>query len=141
MESKLKMKYKQVFFIWLLANAFLISGLLVFAVYEMFSGGGSKDDLSILFWVAGLGILVTLPSLCIMLLFHLFFTKKAKDVTRYQMPYIALIICINMVYLLFGRYVYDMTKEFDVFYIGSTLAGLLAFYLVDRKIKKTAVNY
>ncbi len=131
------MKYKQVFFIWLLADVFLLLGLLCFVFYELFTGG-NKNDTEIFLLVAGYGILVSLPSLIIMLLFHFIFTKNAKDVNNYIVPYIALIISINILYMLIGQFTFGMTGEFNIFYIGSTLAGLLAFYLVDRKVKKIA---
>ncbi|MEI9958678.1 MAG: hypothetical protein WDM90_20745 [Ferruginibacter sp.] len=41
--------------------------------------------------------------------------------------------------MLIGQFGIGMTGEFNGFYIGSTLAGLLSFYLVDRKIKKAAL--
>jgi len=132
------MKYKQVFFIWLLADAFLAAGLLCFAVYELVADGASNDDLWMALWAAGLGICFSLPSLLVILLFHFVFTKNAKHTDEYRMPYIALIICINMLYLLISQYWFGMTEEFNVFYIGTTLAGFLAFYIVDRKFRKKA---
>lgn len=130
------MKYKHVFLTWLLADAFLAAGLLCFGIYELATGNGSKDDAGMFLLAAGIGVCCSLPSLAAMLLFHLVFTKNAKNPADYTMPYIALIICINMLYLLIGEYWYGMTAEFNIFYVGSTLAGLLAFYLVHRKIKK-----
>jgi len=132
------MKYKQVFLIWLLADAFLALGLLCFAFYELFTGG-SKNDIEIFFWMLLYGTCISLPSLLVMLLFHFIFTKNAKNSVTYSIPYVALIIAINMLYLLTGQYVFGMTAEFNVFYFATTAAGLLAFYLVDRKIKKAAL--
>jgi hypothetical protein len=134
------MKYKQVFFIWLLADAFLAAGLVCFGIYELLTGGGPSDDVGIFLLAAAIGIGCSLPSLFVMLLFHLAYTKNAKHPAEYTMPYVALIVCINMLYLLIGQYWFGMTAEFNVFYVGSTLAGLLSFYLVDRKIKKKAAN-
>jgi hypothetical protein len=130
-----KMKYKHVFFIWLLADVFLVLGLLGFLAYEMFAGG-NKNDLEMFLLVIIYGICISLPSLIVMLLFHFIFTKNAKDAAKYKLPYIGLIISINILYLVIGQYGFGMTGEFKFFYIGSTLAGLLAFYLIDRKIKK-----
>ena len=134
------MKYKQVFFIWLLADAFLAAGLLCFGIYELLTGGGSSDDVSMFFWAAAIGIGCSLPSLLVMLLFHSVYTKNTKHPAEYTMPYVALIVCINMLYLLIGQYWFGMTAEFNLFYVGTTLSGLLAFYLVDRKIKKKAAS-
>ncbi len=133
------MKYKHVFLVWLLADLFLAAGLLCFGIYEQATGNGSNDDAGMFLLAAGIGIGCSLPSLAAMMLFHLVFTKNAKHPEEYTMPYIALIIIINMLYLLIGEYWFGMTGEFNIFYIGSTLAGLLAFYLVHRKIKKNAV--
>lgn len=129
------MKYKHVFFIWLLADAFLALGLLGFLLYEMFNGG-NKNDMEMFLFVMVYGVCISLPSLIVMLLFHFIFTKNAKDAANYKLPYIGLIISINILYLVIGQYTFGMTGEFKLFYIVSTLAGLLAFYFIDRKIKK-----
>ena len=134
------MKYKQVFFIWLLADAFLIAGLICFGIYELITGGGGSDDAGIFLLAVGIGIGCSLPSLLAMLLFHLVYTKNAKQPAEYTMPYVAMIVCINMLYLLIGQYGFGMTPEFNIFYVATTLAGLLAFYLVDRRIKKKAAQ-
>jgi len=128
------MKYKHVFFIWLLADAFLALGLLAFAVYEQFSGG-SKNDLEMFVLFVLYGILVSLPSLVTMLIFHFVYSKNVKAGTDHKPAYIILIISINILYLVVGLF-YGMTSEFNYFYIASTLAGLLSFYLVDRAVKK-----
>ena len=132
------MKYKHVFFIWLLADAFLALGLFAFVVYEQFSGG-SKDDMGMFLLVAAYGICISLPSLIVMLIFHAIFTSNTKDPKDYKSTYIILIVSINVLYLLVGQFCFGMTGEFNVFYLASTLAGLLAFYLVDRKIRKNVV--
>ena len=131
------MKYKQVFFIWLIADLFLALGLLSFVIYELFTGGNA-NDMEMFFWVLLYGFVVSLPSLLLMTLFHFIFIKNAKTPANYPIPYIALIISINILYLLMGQFGFGMTGEFNVFYIGSTLAGLIAFYVVDKQIKKTA---
>lgn len=129
------MKYKQLFFIWLLADAFLIFGLLCFALYELFTGG-NKNDLEMFWLVAGYGIIVSLPSLMVMTLFHFIFIKNVKDPANCKIPYIALIVGINILYLLIGQFGFGMKGEFKLFYFATTAAGLLAFYLVHRKIKR-----
>jgi hypothetical protein len=130
------MKYKQVFFIWLLADAFLAAAGLCFIIYNAISSSGS--DTSILLLVIGLAFLITLPSLIVMLLFHAVFTKHAKKPANYGPPYIILIVSINILYLVIGHIVFTMPGEFGYVYIATTLAGLLAFYVVDRSIKKAA---
>ncbi|MFM2326024.1 MAG: hypothetical protein RIR31_226 [Bacteroidota bacterium] len=131
------MKYKHVFFIWLLADAFLALGLLGFLLYEMFNGG-NKNDMEMFLFVMVYGVCISLPSLIVMLLFHFIFIKNAKDKANYKLPYIGLIISINILYLVIGQYGFGMTGEFKLFYIGSTLAGLLAFYFVNKRIRKKA---
>jgi len=127
------MKYKHVFLIWLYADLFLAGGLMCFMMYE-----GGRDATEMFFLIAAYGIGISLPSLIAMLLFHWAYTENAKDKIGHK-PYIFLIIGINILYLLIGQFAIGMTGEFNVFYIGSTLAGLLSFYLVDRKIKKAAL--
>lgn len=130
------MKYKQVFFIWLIADALIAAGTACIGIYQELTGGASTEDAGIFLLAVGIGILCSLPSLIIMLIFHAIYASNAKHPQDYVMPYVALIICINMLYLLAGQFGFGMPKEFNLFYVGSTLAGLLAFYLVHRKIKK-----
>jgi sulfite exporter TauE/SafE len=131
------MKYKHVFFIWLLADGFLAAGGLCFLIYTAATESASDGGMVLL--VIGLGILVSLPSLIVMLIFHGIFTQNAANPANYFSPYIILIVSINILYLVIGRIVFTMPGEFGYVYIGTTLAGLLAFYLVDRKIKKNTV--
>jgi hypothetical protein len=136
LESQLTMKYKHVFFIWLLADVFLAAGLLCFGVYLSFTGGNA-NDVSMLFMIMFYGLLVSLPSLVAMLLFHLLFQRIAVTPEKYVTPYITLIIVINILYLLIGVFSFHMTTEFNIFYIGSTLAGLLSFFIINKRIKKS----
>jgi sulfite exporter TauE/SafE len=134
------MQYKHVFFIWLLADAFLAGAGVCFIIYTALTE--SPSDTGILWLVIGLGILITLPSLIVMLIFHAVFTKNTANPANYAAPYIILIVSINILYLVIGHIVFTMPGEFGYGYIATTLAGLLAFYLVDRKIKKNAaVNF
>lgn len=130
------MKYKHVFFIWLIADALIALGTACIGIYEEFTGGSSTEDVGIYLLAVGIGIACSLPSLIVMLLFHRIYTSNAKQPQDYVMPYVALIICINMLYLLTGELGFGLPKDFNLFYVGSTLAGLLAFYLVHRKIRK-----
>jgi len=130
------MKYKHVFFIWVLADIFLALGLLCFFIYEQTSSQ-TPDDLGMFLLVALYGVCFSLPSLIVMLLFHFLFTKNAADKSNYKNPYLMLIVGINAAYLLIGMFIVGVTSEFNIFYLGSTLAGLLSFYLVDKRIKKT----
>jgi hypothetical protein len=100
--------------------------------------GGNKNDMEMFLFVMVYGVCISLPSLIVMLLFHFIFTKNAKDEANYKLPYIGLIISINILYLVIGQYGFGMTGEFKLFYIGSTLAGLLAFYFVNKRIRKKA---
>ena len=117
-----------------MADAFLALGLLAFVIYEQFTGG-DKNDLGMFLLVAGYGICISLPSLIVMLLFHLLYSNNAKPGADHRMAYIILVISINILYLAIGQ-LWGMTGEFNYFYIASTLAGLLSFYLVDKKARK-----
>lgn len=133
------MKYKEVFFIWLLADAFLAIGLFGFVIYEQFTGA-DKNDLGMFLQLAGYGICISLPSLIAMLLFNWVYNANAKAGADRRLAFIALVICINMLYLLIGEYGIGMTGEFNYFYIASTMAGLLSFYLVDRTAGKKMLS-
>jgi hypothetical protein len=141
------MKYKHVFFTWLLANAFLATGLVCFTIYLQFEEadrnayfGMNGSDWVMCFYIILYGLLLTIPSLVSMLFFHFIYTKNAKAGADHRGAYIALIIAINILYLLIGQFGYGMTGEFNYFYIASTAAGLLSFYLVDRKVKNKLLS-
>jgi uncharacterized membrane protein YhaH (DUF805 family) len=127
------MKYKHVFFTWLLADIFLALGLLGFFIYEQIKGQ-STDDVGMFVLVAFYGLCVSLPSLLLMTLFYFLFTKKMQD--NYKKTYVLLIVGINLLYLLISILFFNMPQEFGFFYIATTGAGLLSFYIVDKKIKK-----
>jgi chromate transport protein ChrA len=129
------MKYKHVFLIWLFADILLVIGSLVYATKDSLYG-------TTIFFGSFFGLLFSLPSLIIMLLFHAIYTKHAKNPNNYVLPYSLLILIINIIYLLVG-YLWPINYEtiysfynFYKIFIATTLAGFVSFYLVNRKIKK-----
>ncbi len=129
------MKYKHVFLIWLLADIFLATGLLLIVLWNILSGG-DKDFDGLFFLVIAYGVVISMPSLLILTVFHFIYNRRKKDPTAYTKPYITVIICINTLYFLSTLYTRTLDAAFSWFYLCSTAAGLLAFYTVNRKIRK-----
>ena len=133
------MKYKHVFKIWLLADAFLATGLLCFGLYLLLTGGDKLQDAIAMFFMISLyGLLLSLPSLAALSVCYFLLQRFFVTPGHYTTSYITVIIIINVLYLLIGRLIFGMGGEFDIFYLGSTAAGLLSFYFVNAGIKKKA---
>src|SRR4051812_48727514 len=101
------MKYKHVFFIWLLADIFLAVGVGCYMFYDKVNAG-SSDDFGMFLLLTGSGIGVSLPSLITMSIFYFVFKSNAKDPEDYRLSYIALIICINILYMGIGQLMFGM---------------------------------
>jgi hypothetical protein len=135
------MSYKNVFFIWLWADIILIVLALIFAIGIYVTDGNQSGSTEILLMAIAYGFLLTVPSLLILLVFHYFFNTYASNTSNYKQPYLLLIISINIIYALVGRYSFTMPATFSYLHIITTLAGIAAFYLVDRKIHKAISVY
>lgn len=126
------MRYKDVFLIWLIADGLLAAGSIILS---LISSNFADGEFGFALVIIAYGIAFSLPSLAVMLLFHAIFNSSRKS--NYQGPYLFLIIVINLLYLLMGRFFLDMILSNYMYLIGSTtLAGLLAFAIVDRMIRK-----
>jgi hypothetical protein len=139
--NNLTMKYKHVFLIWFWADLILA---IVTGIVALFVGDRSSTffsgDISMFFLEIAFGVYVSLPSLAVLLLLYYFYNKNSLLKKDYFKIYAILILCINLVYAMFSYGVFTMKREFGLFYIFSTVAGLLALYLVDLKIKKEERN-
>ena len=126
------MRYREVFLIWLIADGLLAAGSIILS---LFSANFAEGDFGFVLLIIAYGIAFSLPSLAVMLIFHAIFNSSRK--TNYQGPYLFLIITINLLYLLLGRFFFDMYLSSYALLIGfTTLAGLIAFAIVDRMIRK-----
>jgi hypothetical protein len=129
------MKYKHVFFTWLLADGLLAAVLLVIAVWSSVTGGGSDMGGIYLFAVA-YGVVFSLPSLVIMSIFYFILKPRQGNTDAYRKYCVFLIIGINVLYFVTGWFTGWMEPFFSWFYLCSTAAGLCSFYFVNRRINK-----
>jgi hypothetical protein len=127
------MRWKDVFMIWLWADLLLAAGVIFAGVYI---NKGSSDDFGLIILVVLYGIFVSLPSLAVMLLFHVIYTKKMQR--NHTWPYMLLILCINLIYWLIGTFFnyYTPRNEWTYLILFTTLAGILGFAIISRKIKR-----
>jgi hypothetical protein len=126
------MRWKDVFMIWLWADVLLGAGAVIFAIFTsaMFTGGPVLMLLVLLY-----GLLISLPSLVIMLLFHAICRRKSSS--NYFWPYTMLILSVNIAYWITGTYFLGYTNTEYIAFIGCTiLAGLLGFAIVNNTIQK-----
>lgn len=129
------MKYKHVFLIWLLADVFLALVLLLLVIWNAVAGV-DKDFDGLFLLVIAYGVVISLPSLVLLTIFHFVYNGRLKKPKTDTKPYIAVIVGINVLYLFSTFLTGIMDAEFNFFYLCSTAAGLLAFYTVNRKARK-----
>ena len=126
------MRYREVFLIWLIADGLLATGSIILS---LISSDFADGEFGFALLIIAYGIGFSLPSLFIMMIFQAIFDSSRKS--NYQGPYLFLIIGINLLYLLAGIFFFDMKLNSYVYLIGfTTLAGLIAFAIVDRMIRK-----
>ena len=140
------MKYKNVFLIWLWADIILsISTLMGTKIYEYLQRnkfGSGNIDFKDLMLIIGVGVIFTLPSLVVMLVFHLIYFQNKKIITNYIKPYLLLIFCINFLYLLVSIIFWGVNRvlieEFILIplFLFTTLAGFTAFFIEHKKIQR-----
>ncbi|MFN8253788.1 MAG: hypothetical protein U0V75_18085 [Ferruginibacter sp.] len=133
------MKYKHVFLIWLLADIFLAAALFILVFGRLLAGFDKEFD-GILLLVILYGFAFSLPSLLALTLFYFIYNRKPRSIAEYSKSYILAIIGINLLYCLVTYGANVMDAEFCIFYICSTAAGLLSFYVVFRKLRKAAAE-
>jgi hypothetical protein len=128
------MTFRNVFQLWFWADLILLLGGIIFALVI---SSGDLNVIGFVLLVAVYGVAVSLPSLIAMLIFHSVYYRKGRDTANYVQVYIIVILVINVLYLLVSYFFYeDMGASFDFVYIGTTVAGLISLFIVDKRIKK-----
>ena len=127
------MRYKDVFLIWLLADMLLATGLVIISFFTLkFAEGDAGMVLLMIIY----GLIVSLPSLVMMLIFHTVYKAIVKN-NNYRLPYLVLIFIINFLYWLIGNPAYkSIDMNYGYFILLTTLAGSIAFVIVDRRTRK-----
>lgn len=133
------MRWKDVFLIWFWANLLIGAGT---AIAALFMSDTDVDGFPMILMVGIYGLLVTLPSLGIMCIFHAAYTYNNKLRQNYLVHYLLLIIFINIAYWIvtacMGRFYVD--EMITAFYLYTTFSGILALLLVNHRIKKRISN-
>ena len=140
------MKYKNVFLIWLWANVMLIVSAIILISLHYYLKDGMIDRLSGIyqnvFITSCLGFVSTIPSLILMLFFHLMYSKNKAEVSQYLRPYCILILSINLLYLLSYEIVFGLKRSWGgpitmpMIFILTNAAGLIGLYIEHNRIKK-----
>jgi hypothetical protein len=133
------MRYKDIFLIWLWADIIIGLGTLLACLFTKNIANG-EFDFALL--IVGIGILFSLPSLAIMLIFHAIYSTNSNDKSNYLLPYTLLLLCINLGYY-FAGYLYanEINNDFGRGFICFTaFAGILAFYFIDKRIQRRILH-
>jgi hypothetical protein len=133
------MRWKDVFLIWFCADLLIGAGT---AIAAFFTSGMATDEFGLILVVGIYGLLVTLPSLGIMCIFHAAFIYNNKLRQNYLVHYSLLIISINIAYWLIAVYLgrFYMDDMVTAFFLYTTFSGVLALLLVNHRIKKRISN-
>ncbi len=142
------MKYKHIFLIWFWADVLLGFGFILFSIVKLILYSPHNIEISslvgstIVFGV--MGVLYSLPSLLTMLGFHFIYDKYLRNSMNHIVYYLLVILFINSCYVLVGKFapekyqpiyiLYEYSRYWYYIFIPTTLAGLLSFFLVTRKI-------
>lgn len=132
------MRYKHIFFIWLLANIFLS---LIVLLYSLRTGDSSDFYFSL--QVILVGFFTSIPSL-IVLEVAVFDYKKKSEMLSFKKYFSKKIILINLFYFLCSclllsnkKYFFPSSEEFfylALFYIITSIVGLASLRLVIMKV-------
>ena len=144
------MRYLNVFLIWLWANMILIVATILIIVLDYYLTEG-VDGVYNYFYekmiiTIVLGFLFTIPSLILMLVFHLFYSKNNYRKKDYLKPYCILIFCIYCFYLFaylvfFGLdHVWGNIITISFIFFLTIAVGLMGMYIEHKKIKKRILN-
>ncbi len=126
------MKFKNVFQLWFWADLILALGVTIVA---LFIESGDFKDFGFLLLVYFYGAIVSLPSLAAMLIFHAIYSANKSDTSNYVEVYSVVIVAINAIYMAVSYFSMHLGREFNMFYIGTTVAGFISLYIVHRRIK------
>lgn len=127
------MRYKDVFLIWLLADMLLATGLVILSFFTLKFAEG---DAGMVLLMIIFGLIISLPSLVAMLIFHAVYKATIKN-NYHHLPYLLLIFIINFLYWLFGNHGFkSIDINYGYFILLTTLAGSMAFVIVGWRIRK-----
>lgn len=130
------MKFKHVFLLWFWADLILAIGTLFVMIGINQFNGVKNSDFGMLLLVFGYGLVLSLPSLVTMLIFHYFYSQKSLLKKSYFKVYSLVVLSINIVYTFCSYAIFKMQGEFGLLFIFTTISGLLSLYLVHFKIKR-----
>jgi hypothetical protein len=127
------MKYKHIFFIWLLADVLLALGVIILSFFRSIDDGDSGIIMLIILY----GIAISLPSLFALLIFHAVIDNRQKDKPADNYIYLITIVVINILYWLVGRYVYhEASGEYNRLILCTTAAGIVSFFYINYTVQK-----
>jgi hypothetical protein len=127
--------------IWFLAN--IIVGLaftLITLVRIAFNFSGFPDNLFLGVIIAFLGLVISSPSLLILYFANSFYNPNKLNNTSIYRYFIYNIICINFLYFICTSIFFQTSWYTLIFYLFSTLAGILSLYLITKNKKNKAEN-
>lgn len=120
-----------------MADLLLAVGL----IFTVTLGASDFGDGGFMLMVIGYGIILSLPSLVVLMIFQAVYSRKPHTLREYVNTYIIVIVVINLFYFIVTYLQWDNEAPvMQYFYICSTLAGLLSLYLVQRNIKNGRVE-
>jgi hypothetical protein len=129
------MRYLDVFKVWFFADLILALGVFVGGVVF-----GHNEDAAIMGMVIGYGLGVSLPSLVCLMIFNAWYKRSGLLADKVVVYFCGAIIVINIIYAIVSAYFFTMGAEFNLFFLATTVAGLISFWIVYAFAKKRAIQ-
>lgn len=136
-KENIHLNYFSIFRIWFYANLILSSLFIVFAIILTLSTHDGIYDFETVTMVIAYGFMLTIPSLIVLLLSHIIFSRLFIDKITIYNFYTYVIVFINAVYFLVTEFK-NPSFLVLILYLLTTAAGLFSLKIVSRKNKTNA---
>jgi magnesium-transporting ATPase (P-type) len=146
-----RLNFGALFKIWILANVFLSIGVIIYLVVDkILNDYNYYRYLEEVLTIICIGFIFTLPNLIVLGFSNAIINMQKRDTLANGFnKYLMVILIINFIYLLVSGILFDIDYDekpsstaylrLCLFFIGTTVAGVLAFYMVSKKVYKTKV--
>lgn len=121
--------------IWFLANCILAGLFVLYILIQTLTHSSSSESFGIYFAVIFIGLLLSLPSLILLIVLNDIFNIKRFANFSINAHISICILLVNFFYLVFTFICVEVDVTYIVFYTITTLSGLVASYSLTKNYK------
>lgn len=136
MTEKVKFKTENIFSVWFYALVFNTILFTIVCSVDALISKSAFEEIGIYFAAVFVGVLISLPSLLLLIIANDFYNRKAISSKSNNFFLKISIISINLMYLIASCYFIGYSWELWVFYLITTLTGLAALFIINKRLKK-----